>query len=84
MGARDDALLLDFVERYHLLERNEIAYYQTTFQGRPWFQLLYGVYPSKRAAQSAADAFPPKIRKSSPWIRRLSGVQKAIRKHSAQ
>jgi DamX protein len=84
MGVRDDALLFDFVNRNQLLEQNEIAYYQTTFQGRPWFQLLYGIYPSKRAAQSAADAFPPKIRKSSPWIRRLSGVQKAIRKHAAQ
>ena len=84
MGARDDALLFDFVNRNHLLEQNEIAYYQTTFKGRPWFQLLYGIYPSKQDAQSAADAFPPKIRKSLPWIRRLSGVQGAIRKHVAQ
>jgi septal ring-binding cell division protein DamX len=84
MGARDDALLFDFVNRNQLLEQNEIAYYQTTFQGRPWFQLLYGIYPSKRAAQSAAEAFPPEIRKSSPWIRRLSGVQAAIRKHATQ
>jgi DamX protein len=84
MGVRDDALLFDFVNRNQLLEQNEIAYYQTTFKGKPWFQLLYGIYPDKRAAQSAADALSPKIRKSSPWIRRLSGVQKAIRKHAAQ
>ena len=84
MGARDDALLFEFVNRNQLLEQNEIAYYQTTFKGRPWFQLLYGIYPSKRDAQSAAEAFPPEIRKSSPWIRRLSGVQKAIRKYKVQ
>ena len=84
MGVRDDALLFDFVNRNQLLEQNEIAYYQTIFKGKPWFQLLYGIYPDKRAAQSAADAFPPKIRKSLPWIRRLSGVQAAIRKHAAQ
>jgi septal ring-binding cell division protein DamX len=79
MGARKEALLFNFVEKNRLLEQNEIAYYQTTFKGKPWFQLLYGVYAAKKDAQSAADNLPPKIRKSSPWIRRLSAVQKAIR-----
>jgi hypothetical protein len=84
MGVRKEALLFDFVESAQLLKQNEIAYYRTTFKDKPWFRLLYGVYSTKKDAQSAADAFPPKIRKSSPWIRRLSGVQKAIRKNSSQ
>lgn len=84
MGVRKEELLFDFVESAQWLEQNEIAFYQTTFKDKPWYQLLYGVYSTKKEAQLAADAFPPKIRKSSPWIRRLSGVQKAIRKNSAQ
>jgi len=84
MGVRKEALLFDFVESAQLLKQNEIAYYRTTFKDKPWFRLLYGVYATKKDAQAAADAFPPKIRKSSPWIRRLSGVQKAILKNSAQ
>jgi len=84
MGARDEVLLFDFVKKYQLLEQNEIAFYQTTFKDKPWFQLLYGVYPTQRDALSAADKLPPKIRDSSPWIRRLSAVQKAIRKKAAQ
>ena len=84
MGVRKEELLFDFVESAQWLEQNKIAFYQTTFKDKPWFQLLYGVYPTKNDAQLAADAFPPEIRKSSPWIRRLSGVQKAIRKNSAQ
>ena len=79
MGARKEALLFNFVEENQLLEQNEIAFYQTTFKDKPWFQLLYGVYATKKDAQSAAEKLPPKIRKSSPWIRRLSAVQKAIR-----
>ena len=79
MGTRNEALLYDFVKRNQLLEQNEIAFYQTTFQDKPWFQLLYGVYATKKDAQSAADSLPQKIRKSSPWIRRLSAVQKVIR-----
>jgi len=84
MGARKKALLFNFVEKNQLLEQNEIAFYQTTFKDKPWFQLLYGVYATKKDAQSAADNLPPKIRKSSPWIRRLSSVQKAIRRKAAQ
>ncbi len=83
MGARKEALLYDFVRRNQLLEQNEIAFYQTTFKDKPWFQLLYGVYATKKDAQSAADNLPPKIRKSSPWIRRLSAVQKVIRNQAA-
>jgi DamX protein len=79
MGARKEALLFNFVERNQLLEKNEIAYYQSTFEDKVWFQLLYGVYPTKNDAQAAADNLPLKIRKSSPWIRRLSAVQKTIR-----
>jgi septal ring-binding cell division protein DamX len=84
MGVRKEELLFDFIQSDPWLQQNEIAFYQTTFKDKPWFQLLYGVYPTKKEAQSTADTFPPKIRKSSPWIRRLSGVQKAIRKHAAQ
>ena len=84
MGARREALLFDFVERNQLLKQNEIAFYQTTFKDKPWFQLLYGVYATKKDAQSAADNLPQKIRKSSPWIRRMSAVQKAIRIKAAQ
>ena len=84
MGVRKEALLFEFVERNQLLKQDEIAYYQTTFKNKPWFQLLYGVYATKKDAQSAADNLPPKIRKSSPWIRRLSAVQKAIRRKAAQ
>jgi len=79
MGVRKEALLFNFVERNQLLQQNEIAYYQTMFKDKPWFQLLYGVYATKKDAQAAADNLPPKIRKSSPWIRRLSAVQKSIR-----
>ena len=84
MGVRKEALLFDFVRENHLLEQNEIAFYQTTFQDAPWFQLLYGVYETKVDALTAAENLPAKIRKSSPWVRRLSGVQRAIRRRTGQ
>jgi septal ring-binding cell division protein DamX len=83
MGARKEVLLFNFVEKNQLLEQNEVAFYQTTFKDKPWFQLLYGVYATKKDAESVADNLPSKIRKSSPWIRRLSAVQKTIRGKTA-
>ena len=79
MGARKEALLFNFVEKNKLLEQNEIAFYQSTFKNKKWFQLLYGVYATKKGAQAATDNLPLEIRKSSPWIRRLSAIQKTIR-----
>ena len=79
MGARKEVLLHDFVERNQLQKKNEIALYQTTFKDIAWFQLLYGVYATKKDAQAAADNLPLNIRKASPWIRRFSAVQKTIR-----
>lgn len=84
MGVRDEALLFDFIKKYQLLRQNEVALYQTRFKDKPWFQLLYGIYASKKDALLAADNLPPKIRQLSPWVRRLSGVQKAIRRLEAQ
>jgi septal ring-binding cell division protein DamX len=71
--------LFDFVEKNQLLEQNEIAFYQSIFKNKKWFQLLYGVYTTKKSAQAAADNLPLELRKASPWIRRLSAVQKSIR-----
>ena len=80
IGVSDEATMLDFIERNRFLKQNEIAYYKSTFQGRPWYQALYGIYPSGRAARIAAEKLPENIRQAGPWIRKLSGVQKAIGK----
>ena len=78
IGVSNEATLLDFIERNRFLKQNEIAYYKSTFQGRPWYQALYGIYPSGREARIAAEKLPENIRQAGPWIRKLSGVQKAI------
>ncbi|MFO7740448.1 MAG: SPOR domain-containing protein, partial [Desulfatiglandaceae bacterium] len=79
MGAYNELYLLKFINEYQLLEHNEIAYYRSTFNNKPWYQLLYGTYPTKEDARLATLRLPGDIRNSDPWIRRMSGVQKAIR-----
>jgi DamX protein len=66
------------------LEQSEIAYYETTFQGKPWYQLLYGLYPTKQAAEKAAAELPENIRRAGPWIRKMSTIQQAIKDRGLQ
>ena len=70
--------MLDFIEKHQLLKQKEIAYYESTFRGKPWFQLLYGLYPDRQAARLAANKLPENLRQAGPWIRSLAVVQKEI------
>jgi septal ring-binding cell division protein DamX len=69
---------MDFIKKNQLLQQKEIAYYKSTFKGKPWYQLLYGIYPTKQDARLAAEKLPENIRQAGPWIRSISAVQKAI------
>lgn len=80
IGVSNEKSVLDFVKKNQLLKLNEIAYYESTFRGSPWYQVLYGIYPTKQEAQLVANRLPENIRQAGPWIRRLSGVQNAIEK----
>jgi DamX protein len=78
IGVSNEKSMLDFINKNQLLKQNEIAYYESTFNGKPWFQALFGLYPTKQAARRAADKLPENIRWAGPWIRKLSEVQQAI------
>jgi len=84
MGVHDEQFLLDFIKKNQLLKDSEIAYYESTFQGKAWFQLLYGIYPARQEAELAAGKLPENIRRAGPWVRRLSTIQKAIRDRGIQ
>jgi len=78
VGVSNETSLLDYIKRNQRLNQNEMAYYESTFKGKPWYQLLYGIYPNRQEAQLAADNLPENIRRAEPWIRKISAVQKAI------
>lgn len=61
--------------------RGDVAYFQTRRNGKPWFIVVTGVYPSRAAAVAARDRLPVKLRKSGAWPRTLGSVHEAIRVH---
>lgn len=82
LGVHDKGRLLNFIENDLTQTQTNLAYYQTTYKGRDWYPLLYGIYASQQEASAVMKQLPAHIQKSSPWIRRLSSVQKAIQKQT--
>jgi DamX protein len=82
LGVHDEGRLVHFIEKDLTATRTNLAYYQTRHNGKDWYPLLYGVYASQKEASSAMQQLPPHIQEASPWIRRLSSVQKAIQKQT--
>ena len=76
MGASHEPGILSFIKAHKLGGR--AAYFRTRYQGHAWYVLLYGIYPSRSAAQAALKRLPPALRKTSPWVRSLASVRTAI------
>lgn len=80
IGLRNEKSVHKFAKKYHLL--NKVAYYKTKYRDKSWYPLLYGAYPTRKKALSAINELPEEIRKLSPWTRKLSSIQQAIKKNN--
>lgn len=57
------------------------TYFESRFQGRPWFVVVYGNYRDKAAATSAVSALPQRLRELQPWARTIADIQSEIKKY---
>lgn len=57
-------------------ELGGLAVFKTRKNNAQWFALIYGLYPSLRAAENAAAELPGNLRKS--WPRKMKSVHNAI------
>lgn len=80
IGVSYEKSILEFIKNNRLLEKNEIAYYKSSFEGHPWYEALYGIYPTQQEALLVVKKLPANIRQAGPWIRKLSEVQQEIEK----
>jgi DamX protein len=53
--------------------------YRTDLNGRPWFIVVTGPYPSRNAATAAADTLPAALRNQKPWPRAVKNIHADIR-----
>ena len=52
--------------------------------GEVFHVLLVGVYASKERAEQALASLPASVRAMNPWVRRLGGLQEAMRRATGQ
>lgn len=62
-----------FIGRHQLGDRARII--ESRREGKPWFIVVYGNYPSRPAAQNAVTRLPPAVRREvQPWVRDVKSV----------
>lgn len=54
-------------------------YYETQLEGKPWYMLTYGDYPTASQAQLAVQQLPVALQDHHPWVKSLAVVQKEVR-----
>jgi DamX protein len=77
MGAWDAAEVTEFIDKYSL--SGDVATFTSLRNNKPWHVLIYGVYPSRKAALSASNQWPAPLNTIPTWLRRFDSVQKQIR-----
>ncbi len=72
MSGYNEAGIRQFISQHKLI--GKAVYFRTHRDGRNWYALLYGSYPSREAARAAIKKLPPAVRKARPWARRFSSI----------
>lgn len=77
MAARDETFIRQFIDKHQL--NNQVAYFESRYQGEPWFSVIYGNFDSYRAAKAAAASLPASLKAAGPWVRSYNGVKALLK-----
>ena len=79
LGASSRSNVEAFVQRN---STSPLYWFETQNQGRPWYVVIHGNYPSSAAAQSAASGLSGELGRLQPWVRSIGAVQNDIRSNN--
>ncbi|HFE37591.1 MAG TPA: hypothetical protein ENK06_04100 [Gammaproteobacteria bacterium] len=77
ISGANKAATVKFIKK-HKLEK-DAATLHSIYKGRDWYSVIYKAFSTKKAARQARNALPRSIRKTKPWIRSFSYIQKSMR-----
>jgi len=78
LGTHNKNTLPSYIKKYSL--KNDAATFKTQRNGKDWFTLIYGFYPTKSAAQAAAKQLPKGVAK--PWVRSFASILPSLSKET--
>ena len=76
MATHEKNVLQDYINKITELH-HQAAYYQMKRNGKNWYGLVYGIYPSPATAKRASKGLPKFLGK--PYMQQLNTVQSRIR-----
>lgn len=79
LGTSNEQKVKAFISEHKL--KDKVYYFRTTYQGKPWYIVIYGNYVSRSIATAARDMLPAKLKKLQPWPREIVAVQRTIKKN---
>lgn len=78
IGGRHEGGIQQFIQQHQLADK--ALTYRKQVQGDDWYVVVLGQYPTKQAAESAANALPSTIKQETkPWVRSMKSVQSEIK-----
>ena len=81
LGSHSEANVRRFIESRDGTDRDAIRYFESRYQDKPWFVVVYGDYVSREEARDALGELPADIQELQPWARNLADIQADIRRH---
>ena len=67
----------NFIAKYQL-KQQQLCYFFSTRNGKQWHNLIYGIYPDRKTANSTIQQLPSQLASVKPWIRQFRSIQSEI------
>lgn len=77
VGLSSEKAARDFIAQQP--NRKDLLLFKSLRQGKDWFVVVTGRYPSSASARQAAQQLPESQKKATPWSRDLKTIQKEIK-----
>jgi len=77
VGVGSEQAALGFIRRHRL--DGDVAYFRTVRDGKPWFSVLYGVFPDRGAALRGRSRLPSSFRSRDAWPRTFASIHAVIK-----
>lgn len=77
LGSHSKQEVSEFIQQNRL--QGKAIYYESNFQGKPWYVLVYGIYPTDQAAEAALKQLPLAVQKLNPWVKSIGSVKAGIK-----
>ncbi|GJM13328.1 MAG: hypothetical protein DHS20C12_17310 [Pseudohongiella sp.] len=77
LASHSEANISEFIAQ--LGSDHPAGYFETRYQGKPWFVAVLGAFDDRDKASRAIASLPAKLRSNEPWIRSVAGIQADIR-----